>query len=63
VQDRHPAVYVKSRAKGFENGEEIRVTITAAGPDDASARRLVEAGFHDVRSGLAALGIAILPSP
>ncbi|MEX2557167.1 MAG: competence/damage-inducible protein A [Actinomycetota bacterium] len=62
LQSRHPEVYVKSRAKGFEDGEEVRVTLTAAGPDDAAARRLVEAAFADLQAGLDELRIAILQS-
>lgn len=60
---RHADVYVKSRAKGFDAGEEVRVTLTAAGTDDATARRLVERAADDLRSELAALAIPILPEP
>lgn len=61
LQARHPDVYVKSRAKGFEDGEEVRVTLTAAGSDDAAARRLVDAASVELRTGLSDLGVAILP--
>lgn len=61
IQERHARVYVKSRAKGFEGGEEVRVTMTAAASDDAEAREHVEAAFADLRAGLEKLGIAILP--
>jgi molybdenum cofactor synthesis domain-containing protein len=57
---RHPRVYVKSRAKGFEDGEEVRVTLTAAHANDAEARALVDAAFADLQAGLAAMGIRIL---
>jgi nicotinamide-nucleotide amidase len=63
LQSRHPEVYVKSRAKGFEDGEEVRVTLTAAGPDAATARRLVDATFSELRARLDGTGIAILPAP
>lgn len=61
LQSRRPDVYVKSRAKGFEDGEEVRVTLTAAGTDDATARRLVNAAFADLRAALDKVPIAILP--
>ncbi len=57
---RHPSVYVKSRAKGFEKGEEVRVTLTAAGEDDAAARTLVDAAFGELRGGLDNQAIRIL---
>jgi molybdenum cofactor synthesis domain-containing protein len=57
---RHPSVYVKSRAKGFEKGEEVRVTLTAAGEDDTAARTLVDAAFDELNRGLQDLGIPIL---
>ncbi len=63
LQSRHPDVYVKSRAKGFEDGEEVRVTLTAASSDNATARRLVDAAFSELRAGLDGAGIAILPAP
>jgi molybdenum cofactor synthesis domain-containing protein len=60
LQARHPGVYVKSRAKGFEDGEEVRVTLTAAGPSDATARRLVEASLADLQAALDFLGLVIV---
>lgn len=56
----HPTVYVKSRARGFEAGEEVRATLAAAGRDDADARAAVEAAERDLRAALAAEGIAVL---
>ena len=63
LQERHPEVYVKSRAKGFEEGEEVRVTLTAAGPDDAAARALAERAAAELRTELGARAIAILAQP
>jgi molybdenum cofactor synthesis domain-containing protein len=60
LASRHPRVYVKSRAKGFEEGEEVRVTLTAAGATDADARALVDPAVAELRAGLAAAGIRIL---
>ncbi|MFA5891523.1 MAG: molybdopterin-binding protein [Actinomycetota bacterium] len=59
VQHAHPRVYVKSRARGFEAGDEIRVTLAASGADDARAHRRVEVALAELRTGLAAVGIAI----
>ena len=56
---RHPDVYVKSRAKGFGDGEEVRVTMTAAGSDDADAGAKVAEAFSALTSELATMGIAI----
>jgi molybdenum cofactor synthesis domain-containing protein len=60
VQAAHPDVYVKSRAKGFEEGEEVRVTLSAAGESDDDARGLVDAAFADLRAGLADMNIDFL---
>jgi nicotinamide-nucleotide amidase len=60
VQARHPDVYVKSRAHSFDEGDEVRVTLTAAGRDDAEARAKVEAGFADVRNELEAVGVQMI---
>ena len=59
VQERHPGVYVKSRARGFSEGEEVRVTLHATGPSDEDARALVDAAMSDVRAALTAEGIAV----
>lgn len=57
VQAAHPEVYVKSRARGFQDGEDVRVTLTAAGHDDAEARRRVDAALSELRERLRAAGI------
>lgn len=57
VQERHPDVYVKSRARGFE--EPVRVTLHAAGPSDAGASASVDVALADLRAALGAEGIAI----
>jgi nicotinamide-nucleotide amidase len=59
LASRSPDVYVKSRAKGFEAGEEVRVTLTAAGEDDAAARRLVEIALGELRNLLTGLGVQL----
>ena len=63
LQRNHPSVYVKSRAKGFDQGEEVRVTLTAAGADDGAARAVVEPASSELRAALAARSIAILSEP
>ena len=60
LQSRHPDVYVKSRAKGFEDGAEVRVTLTAAGPSDEAARALVDAAFADLGNALGELGVQVV---
>jgi molybdenum cofactor synthesis domain-containing protein len=61
VQSRHPDVYVKSRAKSFDSGDEIRATLTAAGSNDAAARQLVEDAFADLGNQLERTGVGFLP--
>lgn len=63
LQARHPHVYVKSRAKGFDRGEEVRVTLTAPGADDADAARTVGPASAELRASLAERGVAILSEP
>jgi molybdopterin-biosynthesis enzyme MoeA-like protein len=60
VQDEHPDVYVKSRAKGFGASDQVRVTLAASGRDDATARALVVGAASDLRAALAAEGIGLL---
>jgi nicotinamide-nucleotide amidase len=59
VQQRHPGVYIKSRARGFSEGEEVRVTLHATGSSDDEARARVNAATGDLRAALAAERIAI----
>lgn len=59
VQARHPDVYVKSRAHGFGAGEDgdVRVTLAAAGRDDAEARARVRVALEELRAALRAVGV------
>jgi molybdenum cofactor synthesis domain-containing protein len=59
LQDRHPEVYVKSRARGFGEENRIRVTLTAAGGDDAQARARVDAAHAELARDLGSAGIEI----
>lgn len=63
VQARHPEVYVKSRARGFDEGQDVRVTLTAPGRDDAEARGRVDAALAELRAALSARGIAAHGGP
>jgi len=57
VQERHPHVYVKSRAHGFGDEDLLRITVHATGESDAAARALAETAFGEVQSGLREMGI------
>lgn len=59
VQAAHPAVYVKSRARGFGHEDLLRITVAANAASDAAARDLVTRAFVDVRARLDAEGISI----
>jgi nicotinamide-nucleotide amidase len=61
VQSRHPDVYVKSRAKSFDAGDEIRATLTAAGSSDDDARQKVDAAFADLGNELERIGVGLVP--
>jgi molybdenum cofactor synthesis domain-containing protein len=55
----HPQVYAKSRARGFEAGEEVRVTLAAGAASDEHARALVDAAAADLRAALRAEGVEL----
>lgn len=57
LQARHAGVYVKSRASGFDSGDEIRVTLAARGASDEDARALLDACLGDMRAAMRAEGI------
>ncbi|MBI4728565.1 MAG: competence/damage-inducible protein A [Acidobacteria bacterium] len=59
VQASHPDVYVKSRATGHAEGEEVRATLAAFGTDDSEAGERVSAAYEALRAALAAERIAI----
>jgi len=59
IQRRHRTVYVKSRAKGFGEGEEVRVTLTAPGESDDAARELVDAAFSELLEGLERMNVSV----
>jgi molybdenum cofactor synthesis domain-containing protein len=59
VQNRHPDVYVKSRAKTFEDDDAVRVTLAASGGSEDEARSLVDAARDDVSVALSEAGVTI----
>ena len=60
VDERHPLVYVKSRATSFDQPDaRVRATLTASGPDGEEARALARRAFDDLRDALAAEGVTI----
>lgn len=64
IAERNPAVYVKSRATSFDQPDpRVRLTLTAAGADDATARGFVDAAFADAVATLGALGVRVADGP
>ena len=59
VQSRHPDVYVKSRAKTFEDEDTVRVTLAASAAGEAEARALVAAAREDLVTVLGGAGVTI----
>jgi molybdenum cofactor synthesis domain-containing protein len=57
VSQRHPAVYVKSRAQVYGSGVADFVTLAARGRDTAEVMRLLDAAEVDTLAALAAVGI------
>lgn len=52
VAEQHPVVYVKSHARDFRRGEQIRVTLSAAGTDRGAVERALDAAVEAVRRRL-----------
>lgn len=59
VQEEHQRVYVKSRAHGFEEGDDVRVTLASTAESDDAARAAVVRASSDLRAALGAEGISI----
>ncbi|MBI1801228.1 MAG: competence/damage-inducible protein A [Chloroflexi bacterium] len=57
VVERHPQVYIKSRAKRFGPDMRINVTLSATGPDDPTVTALIDAAQADLQATLEALGL------
>lgn len=63
VADRHPGVYVKTRAAGFEAADVMRMTLVSGGETDADAREALEAVVEDLRAALRDAGFDLLTRP
>lgn len=61
VADKHPSVYLKSKARVF--GEEIRITIllSASGSDRETTEQLLRAAINDLIVVLEPKGIVLIP--
>jgi len=62
VQARHPDVYVKSRAKTFDQQDSVRITLAAGASSDEEARELVEAAREDAQRALGDSGVSVVTS-
>ncbi len=59
VAERHPAVYVKSRAKRFGPDVRLRVTLSLAGSGRGEVEAALDRAVADLRKSLAGLGITL----
>lgn len=59
VAGRHPEVYVKSHAAGFQREGRFRVTLSTIAADPATAQRALERTVEDLASTLAQIGIRL----
>jgi len=59
VVQRHPEVYIKSRAKRFGPGVRVTVTFSAAGENRAEVQARAEAALADVTAAVQALGLSV----
>lgn len=59
VANRHPLVYVKSRAQVYGSGVADFVTLAARGASEAEVQALLDAAERDLRGELSRLGIEV----
>lgn len=60
VAERHPGVYVKSRATAFgEPDPRVRVTLAATGGSDAAAGSQVNLALQDLTGALSEIGVSV----
>ena len=57
VVERHPRVYLKSRAQRLSDGTHIKITLSATARDAPAVASLLDAAQSDLESTLAALGL------
>jgi len=60
IQAAHEGVYVKSRARGYDEADHIRVTLAATGPSTGDAADAVARAERDVRAALRDASITVL---
>lgn len=60
VADRHPGVYVKTRASSFEDGGAVRITLVAGGATDPDADDALARTEDDLRRTLEGAGLGRL---
>ncbi|MCS6839375.1 MAG: molybdopterin-binding protein [Roseiflexus sp.] len=59
VAERHPDVYLKSRAQRFGADVRFRVTLSTTGPSRETAERRITAATEDFQRALSAIGVSI----
>lgn len=62
AEERHPAVYVKSRAKVLGSTHVIRITLSARGRDDSAVAALLAPAAEQLLTQVAAAGFSIRPA-
>jgi len=63
AEERHPAVYVKSRAKVLGSTRVIRVTLSGRGEDGAAVAALLAPAAEQLLAQITAAGFAVRPAP
>lgn len=60
VAERHPDVYVKSRAKPYGEGVQLHITLSARGTDAQTVRHVLDDAGEDLKQRLSDAGIGVL---
>lgn len=63
VADRHPGVYLKTRASSFEDGGAVRITLVAGGATDRDADDALARTEDDLRRTLEGAGLGRIDDP
>jgi molybdopterin-biosynthesis enzyme MoeA-like protein len=63
VSRAHPKVYLKSRARPFEEGVRLRLTLTARGREEAEAKGYLREAVRALGEALSAIGIELEDTP
>lgn len=59
ISEKHPDVYLKSRAQRFGSDVKFRVTLSTAGPSRSIADQRITAAVQELRRALGAVGISV----